>query len=101
MVKWKALWRGALFSSATASKYKFSQLLGDSEQVFWEFNYQNSLCGHPGRCGANELEWSRDEWSHVLTFTQKVTTEQRNLLWMYHKKCQPQQRLLLGAYRHI
>lgn len=67
MVKLKALLHGALFSSAMASKYKFSQLLGDSEQVFWEFNYQNGLCGHRGCCGANELESAKGQWSHVLT----------------------------------
>lgn len=66
MVKRKALLCGALFSSAMASKYKFSQLSGDSEQVFWEFNYQNGLCGHRGHSGANELELPRGQWSHVL-----------------------------------
>ena len=67
MVKPKALLHGVLFSSAMASTYKFSQLSGDSEQVFWEFNYQNGLCGHRGCWGANELELSKDQWSHVLT----------------------------------
>lgn len=66
MVKLKALLLGALFSSATASKYKFSQLLSDSEQVFWEFNYRNGLCGHRGCCGVNEQELSKGQWSHVL-----------------------------------
>lgn len=61
----KALLCGALFSSATSPKYKFSQLFGDSEQVFWEFNYLNGLCGHCGHSGANELELSKDQWSHV------------------------------------
>lgn len=36
-------------------------------RVFREFNFQNGLCGHCGRCGANELELSQGQWSHVLT----------------------------------
>lgn len=59
MVKLEALLCSSSCSSATASKYKVSQLLGDSEQVFGEFNYQNGLCGPDGRCGANELSRPR------------------------------------------
>lgn len=65
LVKLKALLHAALVSAA-GSKYKFSSLLGDSEQVFWEFNYQNGLYGTTLAMG-QIMELSKGQWPRVLS----------------------------------
>lgn len=59
MVKLKSVLAAALVCTAAVSKRKLSSLLGDSEQVFWKFNYQNGLYGTYYCHGANNLELSK------------------------------------------